>query len=45
MTDSDDNSLARLASVVDSYGSRPSRWPEAERDQLEALLRGISTSS
>ncbi len=39
MTDSDDNGLARLESVVDSYGSRPSRWPEAERDQLEALLR------
>jgi anti-sigma-K factor RskA len=31
--------LKRFAAIVESYGARPERWPEADRAAAEALLR------
>ena len=31
--------LERLKAILESYGTRPGLWPEAEREDAEALLR------
>ncbi len=34
------SSLERLKSVLEAYGANPDRWPDDERDELLAVLRG-----